>query len=121
MKRLSGISVLFLLLVAISCNSIFTSKEDQLRKVISSEEVTYVDVRTPKEYKEGSLPYAVNIPLDSIQKSLTFFEAKPNQSYVLFCRSGNRAGKAIKILKKNKIKKVYNGISASHIKAIKNE
>jgi phage shock protein E len=66
-----------------------------------------VDVRMPGEYAEGSVPGAVNIPLDSIARRLDEFRGKP--SVVVFCRSGNRSGQAQMLLQAHGIPAVHNG------------
>ena len=76
-----------------------------------------VDVRTPTEFQSGSVPGAVNIPLNTIEGSISQFENKDN--IVLFCRSGNRSGKALEILKKNGIKNVHNGGSWKEVLSLK--
>lgn len=58
---------------------------------------TLIDVRTPAEFSEGSLPKARNVPLDRLlagQHGL-----KPDQTYVLFCRSGARSNQACQALR----------------------
>jgi len=66
-----------------------------------------VDVRTPGEFSGGSVPGAVNIPLDMIPGQLAKFKGKEN--IVLFCRSGMRSGQAKGILESNGFKNVVNG------------
>lgn len=66
-----------------------------------------VDVRTPSEFSGGSAPNAVNIPLDEVEANLSKF--KGHESIVVFCRSGNRSGKAKDILEKNGYQNVING------------
>jgi rhodanese-related sulfurtransferase len=57
-----------------------------------------VDVRTPKEYQEGHVPNAINIPLHLLQDDIANIELNKDKTLVLYCRSGYRAGKAAKIL-----------------------
>lgn len=66
-----------------------------------------VDVRTPGEFAGGSVPGAVNIPLDRIPDQLANFRGKEN--IILFCRSGMRSGQAKGILESNGFKNVVNG------------
>ncbi len=66
-----------------------------------------VDVRTPEEFKEGSVKGATNIPLDQVQNELAKFKGKEN--IIVFCRSGNRSGQAKSILNKNGFNNVTNG------------
>lgn len=73
-----------------------------------------VDVRTPEEFAEGSIDGAVNIPLDQVQSRVDEFRGK--RSVIVFCKSGNRSGQAIKILEENGIHNVTNGINVPQMK-----
>lgn len=73
-----------------------------------------VDVRTPKEFNGGSVPGAINIPLDQVPAQIEKFKKKEN--IVVFCRSGNRSGQAKKILEDNGITNVLNGGSWGNVK-----
>lgn len=75
-----------------------------------------VDVRTPGEYKGGSVKGAVNIPLDRISKELAKFKGKKN--IVVFCRSGNRSGQAKMILERNGVENVFNGGTVSKVASL---
>ncbi|TVP84449.1 MAG: CoA-disulfide reductase [Alkalicoccus sp.] len=60
-----------------------------------------VDVRTPEEYKKGTVPGAVNIDLDSLREQLTEFpKDKPVN---ITCQVGLRGYIAVRILKENGI------------------
>ena len=72
-----------------------------------------VDVRTPAEFAEGSVPGAVNIPLDTVASQLSKFGNKEN--IIVFCRSGNRSGQAKAILDQNGFKNVVNGGSWENV------
>ena len=55
-----------------------------------------IDVRTPEEFKSGYLEDAINIEWQNI-KDLNK-EIKEDDKIYLYCRSGNRSGKATDIL-----------------------
>lgn len=55
-----------------------------------------IDVRTPAEYTVGHLAKAELIPLQELEGRLTEIDkAKP---VLLYCRSGNRSGLALRVL-----------------------
>ena len=55
-----------------------------------------IDVRTPVEWSKGHLQSADNIEWQNI---LSITESVPkNEKIYLYCRSGNRSGKATKLL-----------------------
>ncbi len=71
------------------------------------EKVNLIDVRTPHEFNSGSVPNAINIPLNEIVNRLD--ELKGLQPMLVFCAAGVRSQKAIDFLIVNGINKVENG------------
>ena len=51
--------------------------------------VRIVDVRTPEEFSERSIPTAINIPTDEVQDRVAEF--KSDQPTYIICRSGGRS------------------------------
>ena len=58
-----------------------------------------VDVRTPKEFQKGHVANALNIPIETLSKSLQ--QVPKNRIIVVYCASGNRSGSATKLLTAN--------------------
>lgn len=79
---------------------------------------TIVDVRTPEEFKSSHYPGAINIPLDEVPQCLEEFR-QTLQPLILYCRSGNRSGMAVSILKQAGINNVYNGGSLTDVLKLK--
>ncbi len=69
---------------------------------------TIVDVRTPEEYAGEHFPNATNIPLDQVAQRINEFK-EMSKPIVAYCRSGNRSGMAVSILKQNGITDAING------------
>jgi phage shock protein E len=65
---------------------------------LSKSEVQLVDVRTAEEYHEGYIENAqlIDFYLDNFQGKIQ--ELDKNKPVYLYCKSGNRSGKASKIL-----------------------
>ncbi len=59
------------------------------------------------EFAGGSVPGAVNIPLDQVSSQIARFKDK--KGVVVFCKSGMRSGQAKGILDQNGIPQVING------------
>ena len=57
-----------------------------------------VDVRTPAEFKDGSYPGAINIPISVLPVRMNELEPK-DKPIVLYCASGARSGQGARILK----------------------
>ena len=79
-----------------------------IKEILEKEDVTIVDVRNTWEYEEGHVNNAVNIPLNEIPARIDEFR-KLNRPVILYCRSGNRSGAAVHILKQAGVTNVYNG------------
>jgi len=71
-------------------------------------DVLIIDVRTEAEWNLGYLENAIHIPLDIIEKNITLTEPDKNKEIYLYCRSGNRSGKASSILQNLGYKNVTN-------------
>jgi phage shock protein E len=57
-----------------------------------------IDVRTQSEWDSGHIDKAVHLPLDSFASGIELLVKDKEQSVYLYCRSGNRSGKALKIM-----------------------
>lgn len=67
---------------------------------------TLIDVRSPEEFRDGSYPGALNIPVQSIGGRLgSISKEKP---VILFCASGARSSVAARVLKAAGFKDVLN-------------
>lgn len=69
---------------------------------------TILDVRTPAEYNSGHIDGAINIPVDQVASRIDEIKDMP-KPIVAYCRSGNRSGMAVSILKQNGITDAING------------
>lgn len=66
-------------------------------EIIKNNKGTIVDVRTPAEFRGGSVSGAVNVPLNEVPQRLN--ELKELKSpLVLCCASGNRSGQTAEYL-----------------------
>ena len=79
-----------------------------INELLRKEDVIVVDVRNTWEYEEEHVNNAVNIPLNEIPARIDEFR-KLNGAVILYCRSGNRSGAAVHILKQAGVTNVYNG------------
>lgn len=60
-----------------------------------------IDVRSEKEFADGHVPQAINIPLDKIAAHPDILNISKDMPIILYCRSGYRANKAGNILWQN--------------------
>lgn len=67
----------------------------------------FVDVRTPEEVAEGTITGASTIDYKADDFIEKFTALDKDQPVYLFCRSGNRSGKATKLLVAEGFKEIY--------------
>jgi rhodanese-related sulfurtransferase len=116
-KNLKLLKIIFSLIILIIMfsfikNLITQGSNENLSEIINKD-AFLVDVRSPQEFAAGSVPGAVNIPLERVEKEISKFRDKKN--IVVFCRSGNRSGQAKTILENNGITNVTNGGSWQNV------
>lgn len=70
-------------------------------------EAQLVDIRTPKEYKDGHLVTALNINFYDKDFKTQMAQLKKEESIYVYCAAGGRSGKASKKLKEMGFKTVY--------------
>jgi phage shock protein E len=110
-KNISIISLVIVMLALFtSCTNAGTGSiadRSEIKKWIT-DGALIVDVRTPEEFSSGNYKGSINIPLGDMEKNLIRFGNK-EQKIVVYCRTGNRSGKAKEILEKNGYKNILNG------------
>ena len=81
---------------------------DEFRKKMVSEKYVLVDVRTEKEFDDGHIEDALNIDYFSDTFSDEISNIGLENPVLVYCRSGNRSGKSMKIMSDLGFKEVYN-------------
>lgn len=78
------------------------------KEIVNQPGATIIDVRSPMEFESAHVNGAINIPLEYVSTSVEQFKnfSKP---VILYCRSGNRSGLALHILKASGVTEAYNG------------
>jgi phage shock protein E len=71
-------------------------------------EAVIIDVRTNEEWQAGHLPDVKLIPWETIVLETDKLNLDKDQTIAVFCRSGNRAGKAMALLNEAGYTKVIN-------------
>jgi rhodanese-related sulfurtransferase len=64
-----------------------------------NKDLIVVDVRTPKEIEGGKLPQAIAIDVKNENFRSKIEKLDKTKSYLLYCKSGIRSGKAATIMK----------------------
>jgi phage shock protein E len=92
---------------------------ENLKDLIKNPSTIVVDVRSPWEFESNHIPGSKNIPLEEVPYKVEEFKSFKNP-VVLYCRSGNRSGMAVSILKQNGVTEVYNGGAIADIQVLLN-
>ena len=110
MKR--STQIIFILAIVFSifnCTKTKNLNTMTVEEAIKSNSVTLLDVREAIELEqEGAVEGAIHIPLGDISDNIEEIKAMP-KPVVLFCRSGNRSGRAQDFLESEGIEGLYNG------------
>ena len=103
-----------LLAAALIVIALLTAGCSKSTKHVDATKATVIDVRTPAEFDQGHLQGAINI--DFSGDFATQIGARPKDGhYLLYCRSGARAGQALDLMKQQGFTDVTNlgGIDAA--------
>jgi rhodanese-related sulfurtransferase len=109
MKKLIALigSILLLAGCSSSSSAIDLSVTDFSSKVAEAGVIT-LDVRTPGEFAEGHIEGAQLIDFQSGNFENEISSLDKNATYAVYCRSGNRSGKAVKVMHDAGFHNVYN-------------
>lgn len=71
---------------------------DMFDNLRSTGDYIVIDVRTPEEFEAGHVPGASVVDVKSPDFSQKIGELDKDKEYLVYCRSGNRSAKALKIM-----------------------
>ena len=74
---------------------------DEAKKMMETQKVIVVDVRTLEEYTEGHIPNAISVPLETIENEAEAKLKNKDDLILVYCRSGRRSREAaLKLIEK---------------------
>ncbi len=73
-----------------------------------NKEFVILDVRTPEEVSQGYIDGAINIDFYSKTFRRDLNSLDKDKVYLIYCRSGRRSGRTLKIMEELGFKEVYN-------------
>ena len=76
------------------------NSEDFVSQYKQNENTILIDVRTPEEFQSGHIEGAINIDFNNQNFETQIQSLDPNIQYFVYCRSGDRSGQAISVMKK---------------------
>ena len=98
MKKITAILLSLLLFAGCTAESTENyrqiSQAEAAKLMKSQENYIVLDVRTKKEYDDGHIPDAVNLPNEEISRDNLSLLPDKNQMILVYCRSGNRSKQA---------------------------
>lgn len=75
---------------------------------LSNPDFVIIDVRTPEEYASGHVEDAINMDFYAEDFDEQLNELDRDKIYLIYCRSGNRSGKALDKMEALGFRQVYN-------------
>lgn len=93
-----------------------SAKDPAAAKQLIASGALVLDVRTLDEYKADSYPGAKHIPIDELGARMAEVGTDKSKPIVVYCGSGNRAGKAKQQLEAAGYTKVVNGGSLDDLR-----
>lgn len=98
-KMFAGVTMLVVFASIASLSSCNASDSTKTHAEVAVEatidpNTVFIDVRTPEEFASGHVDGALNIPVSEIN-AVQEHVADKDTPVVLYCRSGNRAGRAL--------------------------
>lgn len=78
-----------------------------------------IDVRTAEEFAQGHIDGALNIPYQEIDKLMSAIGTDKSRPVVVYCRSGNRSGKAKVALETKGYTNIFNATGFETLKETK--
>jgi len=113
MKKLSFLIILFFVTIAAvraqqPAPRNIVKPDPQALAQIKAGKAYLVDVRTPEEFDGGHLQYSKNINFNAPDFKAQIAQLDKSKPVYLYCRSGNRSGKAADTLKALGFQSYYN-------------
>ena len=81
---------------------------DLIGKNKDNQSFIIIDVRTPEEFANEHIENAVNLDYYSEKFRDELNKLDKEKTYLIYCRSGNRSGKALSIMKELAFREIYN-------------
>jgi phage shock protein E len=76
-------------------------------KVMKKKSPVVLDVRTPEEVAEGTIPGSLNYNFNAPEFKEQLAALDKSQPYLVYCRSGKRSGKTIEMMKEMGFLRLY--------------
>ncbi|WP_448607053.1 rhodanese-like domain-containing protein [Paenimyroides ceti] len=112
-KIILGIFLLFGITTATAQQASFIRAQDV--SAVQQQDYLLIDVRTPEEYQEGTIPSAINIDVENDAFRSEVEKIDKNTPLIIFCKLGGRSETAAEILSNigfTNVKEIEGGFEA---------
>ncbi|MGL6119504.1 MAG: rhodanese-like domain-containing protein, partial [Fusobacteriaceae bacterium] len=90
-------------------SNVISINSEETKNLLAENKAILLDVRTPEVIKkEGYVKNSVNIPLEELEARIG--ELDKNRTYITFCSTNRRSGKANEILVASGFENIYHDI-----------
>ncbi len=114
-KTIASIVFYLCLITVFSCKKTSGKTLENTSEIMVSEakqlignEVIFLDVRTPDEIADGKIKNCMTIDFKDAGFEQAILGLDKSKDYIVYCRSGNRSGKAVKFMQQNGFANVRN-------------
>lgn len=78
-----------------------------IEKQVGNPDFVILDVRTPKEFKQGHIARAIMLDYHSAGFITGLQKLDKSKTYLIYCRTGNRSGRTLKMIEKMDFQTIY--------------
>jgi rhodanese-related sulfurtransferase len=107
-KVIASLAVVLLLAGCSSSPSATDLSVSEFTGKVAEQGIVTLDVRTPGEFNEGHIEGAQLIDFQSGNFENEIAALDKGKTYAVYCRSGNRSGQAVKVMREAGFKNLYN-------------
>jgi rhodanese-related sulfurtransferase len=107
-KIIASLAVVVLLTGCSSSPSATDLSVSEFTGKVAEQGIVTLDVRTPGEFNEGHIEGAQLIDFQSGNFENEIAALDKSKTYAVYCRSGNRSGQAVKVMREAGFNNLYN-------------
>jgi rhodanese-related sulfurtransferase len=107
-KVIASLAVVVLLTGCSSSPSATDLSVSEFTGKVAEQGIVTLDVRTPGEFNEGHIEGAQLIDFQSGNFENEIAALDKSKTYAVYCRSGNRSGQAVKVMREAGFNNLYN-------------
>jgi phage shock protein E len=83
------------------------NSQEASKLLANNSDIIILDVRTPREFNDGHIKGAKNINIADGDFQSQIEKLNRDSTYFVYCRTGNRSGRAIRLMEQLDFKSIY--------------